>query len=51
MTEPVEDSRVIDIFADVYNATLVHRADLTSDLAYFRVKLDGPAAPFSPGST
>ena len=49
MTEPVEDSRVIDIFADVYNATLVHRADLTSDLAYFRVKVDGPAAPFMPG--
>jgi ferredoxin--NADP+ reductase len=49
VTEPVEDSRVIDIFADVYNATLVHRSDLTSDLAYFRVKVDGPAAPFTPG--
>jgi ferredoxin--NADP+ reductase len=49
VTDPVEDSRVIDIFADVYNATLVHRAFLTSDLAYFRVKTDGPAAPFTPG--
>ena len=50
MTDPLaEDSRVIDIFADVYNATLVHREDLTPDLAYFRVKMDGPAAPFTPG--
>ncbi len=50
MTDPVvDDSRVIDIFADVYNSTLVYRADLTSDLAYFRVKMDGPAAPFVPG--
>jgi len=50
VTDPLaEDSRVIDIFADVYNATLVHRSDLTSDLAYFRVKMDGPAAPFTPG--
>ena len=52
MTDPVvDDSRVIDVFADVYNATLVHRSDLTSDLAYFRVKVDGPATPFIPGST
>jgi len=50
VTDPLaEDSRVIDIFADVYNATLVHREDLTSDLAYFRVKVDGPATPFTPG--
>ncbi len=50
MTDPIsEDSRVIDIFADIYNATLVHRSDLTHDLAYFRVKVDGPAAPFAPG--
>ena len=27
----------------------MHRADLTSDLAYFRVKVDGPATPFTPG--
>ena len=56
MTDPVEaapavadDRRVIDTFADVYNATLVHREDLTSDLAYFRIKMDGPATPFVPG--
>ncbi len=55
MSDPVEttavpdDQRVIDTFADVYNATLVHREDLTDDLAYFRVKMDGPATPFVPG--
>ena len=50
MIDPLaEDSRVIDTFADAYNATLVHRSDLTSDLAYFRVKMDGPATPFIPG--
>ena len=50
MTDPVvDDSRVIDTFADVYNSTLVHRVDHTSDLAYFWVKLDGPATPFEPG--
>jgi ferredoxin--NADP+ reductase len=47
--QAIEDSRVIDIFADVYNATLVHREDLTADLAYFRIKMDGPATPFIPG--
>jgi ferredoxin-NADP reductase len=46
---PVEDNRVIDIFAEPYNATLVHREDLNAELAYFRVKLDGPATPFQPG--
>ena len=49
MTSPLEDPRVIDIFDDQYNATLVHREDLNADLAYFRVKLDGPAIPFIPG--
>ena len=49
MTSPIEDKRVIDIFAEPYNATLVHREDLNADLAYFRVKLDGPAIPFQPG--
>ena len=49
MTSPIEDKRVIDIFAEPYNATLVHREDLTDDLAYFRVKLDGPATSFLPG--
>jgi ferredoxin--NADP+ reductase len=47
--QAIEDRRVIDIFADVYNATLVHREDLTADLAYFRIKMDGPATPFVPG--
>jgi ferredoxin--NADP+ reductase len=47
--QAIEDSRVIDIFADVYNATLVYREDLTADLAYFRIKMDGPATPFVPG--
>jgi ferredoxin/flavodoxin---NADP+ reductase len=49
VTSPIEDQRVIDIFDDQYNATLVHREDLNADLAYFRVKLDGPATPFIPG--
>ncbi len=49
MTSPIEDKRVIDIFATPYNATLVHREDLNDVLAYFRVKLDGPAIPFQPG--
>jgi ferredoxin/flavodoxin---NADP+ reductase len=49
VTSPIDDQRVIDIFAEPYNATLVHREDLNPDLAYFRVKLDGPAIPFVPG--
>ncbi|MEI7742216.1 MAG: FAD-binding oxidoreductase [Chloroflexota bacterium] len=49
MTSPIEDKRVIDIFDDQYNATLVHRENLNTDLAYFRVKLDAPATPFVPG--
>jgi ferredoxin--NADP+ reductase len=49
VSSPIEDKRRIDIFAEPYNATLVHREDLTDDLAYFRVKLDGPATPFLPG--
>jgi ferredoxin/flavodoxin---NADP+ reductase len=43
------DTRVIEETAETYNATLVHRDDLTADLGYFRVKLDGPAVPFEPG--
>jgi len=49
VTSPIEDQRVIDIFDDQYNATLVYREDLNADLAYFRVKLDGPAVAFIPG--
>ncbi len=49
MSSPLEDKRVIDIFDDQYNATLVYRENLNEDLAYFRVKLDGPAIPFLSG--
>jgi ferredoxin/flavodoxin---NADP+ reductase len=44
-----EDTRVIDAEAPQYNATLVRREDLTSDLAYFWVKFDGEPTPFEPG--
>jgi ferredoxin--NADP+ reductase len=44
-----EDNRVIEPSADVYNATLVRREDLTTDLAYFWVRLDGDPIPFEPG--
>jgi ferredoxin/flavodoxin---NADP+ reductase len=49
VTSQEEDTRVIEQEADAYNATLVRRSDLTSDLASFWVKLDGPATPFEPG--
>ena len=49
MIEPDQDTRVIEQDAEVYNATLVARQDIGPDLAYFRVKLDGPAVPFEPG--
>jgi len=49
VTHHDEDTRVIDADAPQYNATLVRREDLTSDLAYFWVKLDGEATPFEPG--
>ncbi len=49
MIEPDQDTRVIERDAEAYNATLVAREDLGADLAYFRVKLDGPAIPFEPG--
>jgi ferredoxin/flavodoxin---NADP+ reductase len=44
-----EDTRVIETDAPQYNATLVRREDLTSDLAYFWVKFDGEPTPFEPG--
>jgi ferredoxin/flavodoxin---NADP+ reductase len=44
-----EDTRVIDPAADGYNSTLVKRVDLTDDLAYFWVRMDGEATPFEPG--
>ena len=43
------DERVIDPNAPQYNATLVKRVDLTSDLGYFWVKFDGPHTPFESG--
>jgi ferredoxin--NADP+ reductase len=49
VTTNVEDTRVIERDAESYNATLVRREDLTDELAYFWVKMDGPAIPFEPG--
>lgn len=49
MTEPTDDTRVIEPVAESYNATLVRREELTSDLAYFWVKFDGEATPFQAG--
>ena len=49
MTEHHDDSRVIELDAEAYNATLVRRENLTHDLASFWVKLDGDAVPFEPG--
>ncbi len=45
----VVDTRVIEPAADVYNATLVRREDLTDDLASFWVKMDCEATRFEPG--
>ena len=49
MSEHDEDTRVIEASADAYNATLVRREDLTTNLAYFWVRLDGDPIPFQPG--
>jgi len=49
VTEPVDDTRVIEPDAEAYNATLVKREDLTPELGYFWVKMDGEATPFEPG--
>jgi ferredoxin--NADP+ reductase len=49
VTESEHDTRVIETDAESYNATLVRREELTDELAYFWVKLDGPATPFAPG--
>ena len=43
------DERVIVPDAPQYNAVLTKRVDLTSDLAYFWVKFEGPATHFEPG--
>jgi ferredoxin--NADP+ reductase len=49
MTHHEQDTRVIDLDAPQYNATLVRRVDLTPELGYFWVKFEGPATPFEPG--
>jgi ferredoxin--NADP+ reductase len=49
MTELVADTRVIAPEAEQYNATLVRREDMSSDLASFWVRFEGPPVPFEPG--
>jgi len=49
MTHHAQDTRVIAMDAEQYNATLIRRVDQTDDLAYFWVKFDGDATPFEPG--
>ncbi|HSO29247.1 MAG TPA: FAD-binding oxidoreductase [Candidatus Sulfomarinibacteraceae bacterium] len=49
MTHHVEDTRVIDPAAPIYNATIIRREDQTGDLASFWVKFDGPPVHFEPG--
>jgi ferredoxin--NADP+ reductase len=49
MTHHVEDTRVIDPAAPIYNATLVRREDASAELASFWVKFDGEPVHFEPG--
>jgi len=49
IARPDDDTRVIEPEAETYNATLVRRVDLTAELAYFWVKMDGHATPFEAG--
>jgi ferredoxin--NADP+ reductase len=49
VTHHDQDTRVIEPTVDAYNATLVRREDLTSDLAYFWVRFDGDPTPFESG--
>ncbi len=49
MSHHDEDTRVIADQAEAYNATLVRREDMTSDLARFWVRFEGPPIPFEPG--
>jgi ferredoxin-NADP reductase len=49
MTHHVEDTRVIDPEAPIYNATLVRREDDTDELARFWVRFEGEPTPFAPG--
>ena len=49
MVLELEDTRVIEAEHEAYNATLVRRADDTSDLARFWVRFDADSVPFEPG--
>jgi ferredoxin--NADP+ reductase len=49
MPHHVEDDRVIEPAAPIYNATLVRREDQTDELACFWVRFDGEPTPFEPG--
>jgi ferredoxin--NADP+ reductase len=49
MEQQIEDTRVIDPEAPIYNATLVRREDETADLASFWVRFDGDPVHFEPG--
>jgi len=49
MTDLATDTRVIDVEAPQYNATLVRREDLNESLAYFWVRFDGEPTPFEAG--
>lgn len=49
MTHHVEDTRVIDPDAPIYNATLVRREDDTDELARFWVRFEADPTPFAPG--
>src|SRR3954462_8406848 len=49
MTDLATDTRVIDVEAPQYNATLVRRDDLTESLASFWVRFDGQPTPCEAG--
>ena len=49
MTHHHDDTRVISLESDKYNATLIRREDQTDDLATFWVRFDGEPTPFEPG--
>ncbi len=49
MIESATDTRLIEIEAPQYNATLVRREDQHESLAYFWVRFDGDPTPFTAG--
>jgi ferredoxin-NADP reductase len=49
MTLPAIDERLIAPEHELYNASLVRRADESSSLAYFWVRFDNEPTPFEPG--